>query len=185
MSRWNPFRRERKEAAANQLYGAIVGQARRPAFYGAGGVPDSLDGRFELVALHVYLVLRRLKGAEAGAQALAQELVDLFFADMDASLREMGAGDLGVGKRVQTMAAGFYGRIAAYDGAASSDGIARALKRNLYGTVDASAEQIAAMATYVSRAQALIAALPLSEIASGRPRFPEPPGSEAVLETRT
>ena len=184
MSRWNPFRRYPDEASASGLYAAIVGQARRPAFYVACGVPDSLDGRFELVALHVYLVLRRLKGGNESAQALAQSLVDLFFADMDASLREMGAGDLGVGKRVQRMAAGFYGRVAAYDGAASSDGIAQALKRNLYGTVGASAGQIAAMADYVARARALIATLSLSEIAAGRPRFPKPPGSQAVRETR-
>jgi cytochrome b pre-mRNA-processing protein 3 len=184
LNRWNPFRRDPNEASARRLYAAIVAQARRPAFYAAGGVPDSLDGRFELVALHVYLVLRRLKG-DPTARALAQGLVDLFFADMDASLREMGAGDLGIGKRVQKMAAGFYGRVAAYDGAESPDGIALALKRNLYGTIEASAEQIAAMTAYVGRAQALVTVLPLAEIAAGRPRFPEPPRSDAVRETQT
>ncbi len=183
-SRWNPFRRDPNEASARELYAAIVVQARHPAFYSAGGVPDSLDGRFELVALHVYLVLRKLKGGDTAAQALAQDLVDLFFADMDASLREMGAGDLGVSKRVQNMAAGFYGRIAAYDGTDSGGGMALALKRNLYGTVAASAEQIAAMAAYVGQAEGLIAALPLAEIAAGRPRFPEPPGSQAMGETQ-
>lgn len=181
MSRWNPFRRDPDEAGAEQLYAAVIAQARRPAFYGAAGVPDSLDGRFELVALHVYLVLRRLKGADLPAQALAQGLVDLFFADMDASLREMGAGDLGVGKRVQRMAAGFYGRVAAYDGANAPGGIAEALKRNLYGTVAASAAQIAAMAAYFSRAQALVDALPLAEIAAGRLRFPDPPEPASLV----
>jgi len=184
LSRWNPFRRDPGEASAGQLYAAIVAQARRPAFYAAAGVPDSLDGRFELIALHVYLVLRRLKGGDLPAQALAQELVDLFFADMDASLREMGAGDLGVGKRVQNMAAGFYGRVAAYDEAVSANGIASALKRNLYGTVEATAEQIAAMAAYLGRAQALIATLPLAEIAAGGLLFPDPPAAEAVRELR-
>ncbi len=184
LSRWNPFRRDPNEASARRLYAAIVAQARRPAFYAAAGVPDSLDGRFELVALHVYLVLRRLKGGDASAQALSQELVDLFFADMDASLREMGAGDLGVGKRVQNMAAGFYGRVAAYDGAESANGIVPALKRNLYGTVEARAERIAAMAAYVGQAQALVAAPPLAEIAAGRPRFPDPPGPDDIRETR-
>jgi cytochrome b pre-mRNA-processing protein 3 len=185
LSRWNPFRRNPDEADAAPLYAAIVGQARRPAFYAVCGVPDSLDGRFELVALHVYLVLRRLKGGDLPAQGLAQGLVDLFFADMDASLREMGAGDLGVGKRVQKMAAAFYGRVAAYDGAEARGVAGEALKRNLFGTVEVGAERIAAMAAYVERAEALIAAHPLAEITAGRPRFPDPPSPDAVRETPT
>jgi cytochrome b pre-mRNA-processing protein 3 len=185
LSRWNPFRRDPEEADAGPLYAAIVAQARRPAFYAVCGVPDSLDGRFELVALHVYLVLRRLKSGDRPAQALAQALVDLFFADMDASLREMGAGDLGVGKRVKNMAAAFYGRVAAYDAAEPGGMAGEALKRNLFGTVEIAAERIAAMAAYVEQARALIAALPLAEITAGRPRFPGPPGSDSVLEIPT
>jgi len=183
LSRWNLFRREPEEASAAPLYAAIVAQARRPAFYAVCGVPDSLDGRFELVALHVYLVLRRLKGGDLPAQALAQSLVDLFFADMDASLREMGAGDLGVGKRVQKMAAAFYGRIAAYDRAESGGAAGEALKRNLFGTVEVGAERIAAMTDYVERAEALMAARALAEITAGRPVFPDPPGSDGAGET--
>ena len=180
LSRWNPFRRDPDEADAAPLYAAVVVQARRPEFYTLCGVPDSLDGRFELVALHVYLVLRRLKGGDLPAQTMAQSLVDLFFADMDASLREMGAGDLGVGKRVQNMAAAFYGRVAAYDGAGSGEVAGETLRRNLFGTVEVDAERIAAMAAYVERARSLIAAQPVLEITAGRPRFPDPP---AVRET--
>jgi cytochrome b pre-mRNA-processing protein 3 len=179
VNRWNPFRRDPDETSAEKLYGAVVAQARRPAFYSGAGVPDSLDGRFELVALHVYLALRGLKGGDPAAHALSQGLVDLFFADMDASLREMGAGDLGVGKRVQRMAAGFYGRVAAYDAASSANAIKEALKRNLYGTVGASATQIEAMADYLGRAETAIAGLPVAEIAAGRLRFPEPPVAQS------
>ena len=99
-----------EQVAADKLYRSVVSQARRPEFYLLVGVPDSLDGRFELNALHVFLVLDRLKQDYPRGAGLGQALHDVFFADMDHSLREMGAGDLGVGKRVKKMAQGFYGR---------------------------------------------------------------------------
>src|SRR5262245_5163238 len=102
------------EDAARRLYARIVEQARCATFYAEGGVPDTLDGRFEMVALHCFLLLRRLKDG-GQAQRLGQAIVDLMFDDMDAALREMGAGDLGVGRRVRRMAEGFRGRTAAYD----------------------------------------------------------------------
>lgn len=131
--RWLRSDPARKTAAG--LYAALVAQARRPEFYTRLGVPDSLDGRFELVALHAFLVLRRLKSDAEGAAA-GQALVDLFVEDMDASLREMGAGDLGVGRRVKAMAQALYGRIAAYEAglAGSEQTLAGALRRNVFGT---------------------------------------------------
>ena len=174
MSSWNPFRRRRDEVDAAPLYAAIVAQARQPGFYLEAGVPDSLDGRFELIALHLYLVLGRLKLGGEGAAALAQATVDAFTADMDASLREMGAGDLGVGKRVQRMAAGFYGRVAAYDAAIDAPALVDALRRNLYGTVSVDEGRLAAMAGYLGRAQALLAAQAISDLEAGRPAFPDP-----------
>src|SRR5687767_4178845 len=117
--------------SAEELYAAAVAQARRPEFYASLGVPDTIDGRFELVALHTFLVLRRLKGQGQAAEA-GQALVDLFIQDMDASLRELGAGDLGVGRKVKAMAQAFYGRIAAYDSglAGSAATLEAALRRN-------------------------------------------------------
>src|SRR5262249_18572993 len=130
-----------------RLYGAVVAQARRPAFYLRFGVPDTLDGRFDMIALHVFLVMRRLKAEGEEGRALSQALANRFFADLDRSLREMGVGDLGVGRRVKVMAKAFYGRIAAYEAGLNSGDTAlgEALKRNLYGTVSASDERIAAM----------------------------------------
>src|SRR5512135_2803202 len=122
MSPWKLFKRGPHEAEATRLYDAIVSQARRPEFYEGGGVPDSIDGRFELIVLHAYLVLRRLRAAGGAGEPLAQALVDVLFADLDASLREMGAGDLGVGKRVKRMATAFYGRIGAYEASENKDG---------------------------------------------------------------
>src|SRR5215475_6045015 len=138
LSAWNPFQRRPAAPSAAMLYAAIVERSRDPRFYAEAGVPDSLDGRFEMLALHVYLVLRRLRAAGPPAEAMAQALADALFADLDANLREMGAGDLGVGRRVKTMATGFYGRVAAYERGQTTGNVGEALARNLFGTVSPS-----------------------------------------------
>jgi cytochrome b pre-mRNA-processing protein 3 len=172
MSPWKLFKRDPHETEATRLYDAIVRQARRPDFYQGGGVPDSIDGRFELIALHAYLVLRRLRAAGGAAEPLAQALVDVLFADLDASLREMGAGDLGVGKRVKRMATAFYGRIGAYETSENKGAMEQALMRNLFGTVTPQAAQLAAMTGYVETALAQLANQPLPEIMAARLNFP-------------
>src|SRR6202042_1273633 len=92
-------------------YNICVAQARSPEFYSVLGVPDTVDGRFDLLVLHVALVMRKL-GPEAD---IKQQLFDLMFADMDQSLREMGVGDMSIGKRIKPMIAAFYGRAQAYE----------------------------------------------------------------------
>ena len=160
------------------MYTAVVEQARLAPFYSVHGVPDSVDGRFEMIALHMFLVLQRLKAS--GQDELAQELFDTMFADMDQSLREMGAGDLGVGRRVRAMAEGLYGRIAAYQaGLAGNDEIlAAALRRNLYGTVSEPGPGGAALSTlcrYLREAAALLRARPGLELSAESLRFPPLP----------
>ena len=172
MSPWKLFRPDPMPATAAALYAAITAQARHPAFYTEGGVPDSIDGRFEMVTLHSYLVLRRLRGTDAQAERLAQALVDAFFSDMDASLREMGAGDLGVGKRVKAMASAFYGRLAAYEAGENAGNLAEAFRRNLFGTATPTPVQLAAMVSYVDAAGAVLASQPLAEIFAARLVFP-------------
>src|SRR5258705_2814100 len=108
------FRSETQTAAADRLYVALVAQAREPAFYREGQVPDSLDGRFELVTLHAFLVLRRLRAEGSAGTRLAQLLFDRMFVDMDESLREICVGGLNVGKRAKAMAKAFSGRGPAY-----------------------------------------------------------------------
>lgn len=163
------------EAPARSLYESAVAQARRPDFYRDLGVPDTVDGRFELVALHGYLLLRRLRAMPNGA-GLAQALFDVIFADMDASLREMGAGDLGVGKRVKVMAKGFYGRMAAYDaGLAGEAPLAEALRRNLYGTVEPAAAALVAMVKYLQDATQVLEKQAESTLLAGQAIFPDPP----------
>lgn len=177
--------RQALREAADRLYASAVAQARQPAFYERCGVPDSLDGRYDLLVLHLWLVMRRLR-AETGPDArvasrLAQAVYDLFFADMDRNLREMGVGDLGVGKRVKAMARGFYGRIAAYDAGlmAGDVGLRDGLRRNLFGTLSEAEtprpEILAAMAAYVRREAEQSARMPVADLLAGRLRFGSPP----------
>jgi cytochrome b pre-mRNA-processing protein 3 len=172
------FRPETNKAAVERLYAVLVAQAREPAFYREGRVPDSLDGRFELVALHAFLVLRRLKGEGPDGARLAQDLFDHMFVDMDESLREIGVGDLSVGKRVKAMAKAFYGRAAVYDAALANgaeEPLEQALARNLYGTLKSQEGlPLAAMGRYFRRAAAQIDELPAKALLEGRIEFPEP-----------
>jgi cytochrome b pre-mRNA-processing protein 3 len=114
------------------IYGMIVTQAREPSFYRAFGVSDTVNGRFDLLVLHLWMVLRRLRSVH-GAAAVSQALFDRFCEDMDANLREMGVGDLTVPKRMQAFGEAFYGRAAAYDAAfaASEEALAQAVCKNV------------------------------------------------------
>jgi cytochrome b pre-mRNA-processing protein 3 len=119
------------------LYGAIVAQARAPAFYTAYGVGDTVAGRFEMIVLHLALFVRRLRREPEPIRGLGQEVFDLFCLDMDHSLREMGIGDLGVAKHMRRVAEAFYGRAAAYDDSIDRPGeepLAAALARNVFST---------------------------------------------------
>lgn len=167
------FRPDPYQEAARELYGHIVAQARQPGFYHGGGVPDSIDGRFELIVLHVFLVLNRLKREENGASELSQAVFDLLFLDMDRSLREMGVGDIGVGKRIKAMVQAFYGRMSAYDTALLSDdeALQDALKRNLFGTVDADSLDLSAFCGYVRCEVASLEEQPLDSLLKGSVTF--------------
>src|SRR5712671_1001835 len=131
--------------AAELAYGRIVEHAREPGFFTDGGVPDTVDGRFELICLHAFLYLHRLKREQPQSARLGQSFYDLMFADFDRSLREMGVGDLSVGREIKRMAEAFHGRIAAYEaGLAADDAVLLpALARNLFGTAPASEAQLA------------------------------------------
>jgi len=173
--------------AASSLYGSVVAQARDRRFFSALGVPDTLDGRFETLALHVFLLLHRLKlESWEGAAGLARAVIEAFVADMDRTLREMGAADLGVGRRVKEMTQALYGRIRAYEEGLdpSDDGVLEAaLRRNLYGTLEMPRlVDLAAVARYVRRQHTALAAQPISELRAGRVGFvplSDPEGPEA------
>ena len=175
------FRKDTHQDTAHSLYVLLVEQARRPEFYRDLGVPDTLDGRFDMIALHAYLVMRRLKGAGDVGPALAQAVFDIMFGDFDQSLREMGVGDLGVGKRIKIMAAAFYGRVAAYDEGLSG-GRARlmeAVSRNLFGTTTPDPAHIDAIAGYIERESSDLAKWPDERLLAGDIAFGAPSGAQS------
>lgn len=124
-----------KRETANKLYAAIVAQARHPAFYTRFLVPDTVDGRFDMIVLHVYLVLACLRAENDSRTDFQILLQEALFADLDRSLREMGVGDVSVGKHIKDMASAYFGRLGAYDTVFESGEIGQiedALARNVW-----------------------------------------------------
>jgi len=155
------------------LYARIANASRRPGLYAALGIPDSLEGRFESLSLHMILSLRALRELPPPADEVAKDLTDAFFRDMDASLREMGVGDTVVPKRMKKVAAAFYGRAQAYDPAfASADEteLAEALGRNALGS-DAPATMLARYALAADRS---LKGVTLDMLLESGPAFPAP-----------
>lgn len=159
-----------REKREKRLYEAIVAAARHVRFYENMGVPDTIDGRFEMIVLHLFLVLNRLKGE--GVEDLRQNLTDEFFADMDRSLRELGVSDVAVGKKVRKIAESYYGRVTVYDKGLSVGPkmLEEAISRNIYPD-GASEDLITAMTTYFSDAAEHLSAISLEQILLGELRF--------------
>jgi cytochrome b pre-mRNA-processing protein 3 len=162
------------------LYALIVGQARRTYFYTVCGVPDTVGGRFDMLALHAYIVLRRLKelGTEYGP--FSQALHDRMFADLDYNLREMGVGDLRVGRQIKDLAKLFYGRIGAYDAAlaGSAKALEDALMRNAYADAVPDASSVARTSAYLQSAIAHSRDWTGDDIRRAAISFPDPPADE-------
>lgn len=176
------FKSNPVEQAAELAYRRVVEQARRPGFFTEGRVPDTLDGRFELICLHAFLYLHRLKRERPQSAKLGQRFFDVMFLDFDRSLREMGTGDLSVGREVKRMAQAFYGRIAAYEqGLADGDSVLQpALARNLFGTAPAAGAHLAAMADYMRREAARLDRQDAAMLLAGEVAFGEPPPTTAA-----
>jgi cytochrome b pre-mRNA-processing protein 3 len=165
-------RRDKHERAAFQLYGVAVAAARDPYLYATLGVPDTLDGRFDSIGLYVYLTIRRLGGAGEPGPALAQAVFDAMFHDMDTNLREMGVGDMSVGKRNRAMWEAFHGRSAAYASAWDDPAVlAEALARNLWRGGDAPAGAAAAMGRLAWAQAACLAGQGIEAMARGDMHF--------------
>ena len=173
------FKRKPLSAEAARAYDGIVAQARQPYFYLEAGVPDTLDGRFDLIVLHAFLVMHRTAGHGAKAEQFNQALFDVMFRDMEANLRTIGVSDLRVGKKVKQMAQAFYGRCVAYREALKTDRddtVAEALRRNLYRQSDPSDRQVNILVAYLRGEAANLAAQPLAAVLSGHPSFGKPGG---------
>lgn len=143
------FAPQAHDQTAYTLYIAAVEAARSPHFYRDLGVADTVDGRFDIIILHLFLITHALRteGSPAALET-SRALAELFFADMDRSLREMGAGDTGVGRRVKNMAQAMYGRVQTYeDGLADPALLEAAIARNIYRGGEA--KGAAALAEYI------------------------------------
>ncbi|MEI9993484.1 MAG: ubiquinol-cytochrome C chaperone family protein [Rhizomicrobium sp.] len=145
-----------KARLVRTLYEALSAQARQPAFFRAYGVADTIDGRFDMVALHAWLVLSRLRAAGQGD--LAQALSDAIFIAFDEALRDLGNGDMGMGPRMKKLGNAFNGRLQAYETAAEDEAALReALLRNVYRGEAGHEAAAGAMARYVLAASARLA----------------------------
>jgi cytochrome b pre-mRNA-processing protein 3 len=178
------FRRNSRNDSIHALYGAIVAQARSPAFYTSYGVPDTLEGRFDLIVLHLVLLLLRLGrdgGAGEGARHdsasdLGQRLFDAFCRDLDGNLREMGVGDLAVPKKMRQFGEAFYGRLGAYRAAlaaAEDRELEKALARNIFG-VEGLDERAGRLACYVRAAARQLDCEAEDALFAGKMIFPRP-----------
>ncbi|MBI1237071.1 MAG: hypothetical protein GC188_10360 [Alphaproteobacteria bacterium] len=157
-------RRDAAKSHTQALYERIVAAARQPAFYAVGGVPDTPEGRFELISLHVILTISRLNAEGEAGRAAGQALFDHFFKDMDYAMREMGIGDTSIGKKIRAMAEVFYGRFKSYaaaSDAADRDTLATAIGRNILD--DENHPQAPRLADYFQRSAERLSAMPLLE----------------------
>lgn len=150
---------------ARSLEAQLVARARHPTFFRDLGVPDTMDGRFDMVALHAFLLLERLKAA--GRDDIAQALTDMLFVGFDEALREQGTGDMGMGRRMRAFSEAFFGRLKAYAASREEADWAAALARNVWRGAAAD-EKAVRLAHYVVGARATLAAC---DIASGRADF--------------
>jgi cytochrome b pre-mRNA-processing protein 3 len=171
------FRREpRGPDTISTLYGMIVAQARLPCFYRDYAVADTVNGRFDLIVLHLALVLDCL-AQDPALQSVGQGVFDRFCQDMDHNLREMGVGDLKVPKQMRQLGEAFYGRSQAYRTAwaATDDALlVAALERNIYGGTPAAAAAAPRLAAYIREALRDLRAPDAAALAGGQLRFPEP-----------
>lgn len=156
-------------AAGHALYTSAVRQARTPAFYAERGVPDTNEGRFELYSLHVYLVLARLKDQGSQAAETAQAIFDVYIQALDGALREMGVGDMGVGKKMRKLGEAFYGRIRSYENAVADLPDRTKLEAMLGRTVyaDVVSPDVSALAAYVVAQRDHLAQQPLEALYAG------------------
>jgi cytochrome b pre-mRNA-processing protein 3 len=173
MGLFGMFKRGKFERRGYELYCAAVEAARDPDLYVQLGVPDTLDGRFDLVGLYAFLLIRRLTDLPAPGPELAQAVFDAMFSDMDVNLREMGVGDLSVGKRVRAMWEAFHGRSAAYQSALAADDVdamAQAIERNVWRG-EAAGDAAAALARLAFAERAHLDGQGLETLGQGTARF--------------
>jgi cytochrome b pre-mRNA-processing protein 3 len=158
------------QVAAEGLYAALIAQSRQPAFYTVWGVPDTVDGRFDSVLMHCFIVMHRLGHGDKDSRALSQALYDTMFVEMDRAVREMGVGDLSVKRHVRRMMKAFNGRVAAYEAGLADNALLHdVLRRNLYGTVpDVAQEALNRVGAYLLTSLERVMGMDMNELVAGR-----------------
>lgn len=166
--------RDPSKVTAQQLYGSSVAAARQPVLYERYRVADTMDGRFQMVILHVFLLLQRLKSEGEAGRGIGQALMEAVFEGLDDDLRQLGVGDITVPKKMQQAAAGFFGRAKAYEealGGGDPAGLEAALLRNVPAT-EGSALDAPGLATYMRDMTGRLAAVATTELLAPGFRFP-------------
>ncbi len=164
----------RPRSAGAELYDDAVAQSRAPALYSDLGAPDTIEGRFELLTLHVILLIERLRDDGAAAAQSSQALFDIYCSNLDGALREMGVGDLTVGKRMRALGEAFYGRARAYRMAFAALPDRGELAAVIGRTVMAgeSGADPTALAAYVARSREALAAVAAASLLASPPPWP-------------
>jgi cytochrome b pre-mRNA-processing protein 3 len=169
---FNLFRKNTATEPVLAVYSAIVAQSRQPVFYADWLVPDTVTGRFDMISLHMALLFRRLRGETGSQKDFSQAVFDLFFQDMDRSLREMGVGDLGVPKRIQKMGNIFFGLLAALNEPMDRNdlpALEAVLSRNIFD--NSSGDHVRALAEYLMSQDRALAIKPAKNIEQGHVAF--------------
>jgi len=144
-------KRAERQAVVERLCTAVSDRARAEVFFRGMLVADTIDGRFDVLALHAWLLLDELRNR--GEAELSQRFVDALFVHFDEALRELGAGDVGMSRRMKKMASAFFGRLEAYRSAPDATALADAIARNIYRGEPHGVEQSRALATYCAAAR--------------------------------
>ena len=175
--------RHRPDHAAS-VYASVVEAARNRAFYARLGVPDTLDGRFEILSIMLHAVCRRLVHGNDPDTAFSRRITEHFVVDMDSNLREIGVSDVRVAKKMKTLYGAYSGRIAAYDIALASGGNAleKAVARNVFpdGAPEGAA---AALAAYIRAVETMLEGISTADIGDGHVAFPDPAAVMAAAAT--
>lgn len=172
-------KRRNNRAIFERQYGILTAVVREPYFYTDLGVPDTVMGRFELLAAVMILYFRRTRDASEGGQQIAQYIVDAFFQDIDHSIRELGIGDQGVPKRMKRFASMFYGRLKSYAealDAKDTPALAQALSRNIFASVQDSGADLSALADWMFVAEAKLLEQSEDSLLAGQLVLPHPAG---------
>ena len=178
------LRRSRRPApeipTSRRLYDSLVARARDPIFHTGFAVPDTIDGRFDLLTLHAFLVLDALKSLGGEGNKLGTELASVIFSGFDEALRELGVGDLGISRRMKALAGAFYGRLEAYGAADTGNELAPILLRNLYRGETARTHEAAMLAHYMLSARGALMGH-AADLLQGSADFGPLPNSESKL----